>query len=134
MAAKAEGAIFSYDTLLAHAQRALASNDLVLMEGVGGAFVPLADDKLVSDWIIDLNLPVILVIGSYLGTMSHTIATVKALEVADIKISGIVMSESTDNPPDLTDSCAALSTHVSCPIIPVSRNDPHPPDLTQLLA
>ena len=47
-----------------------------IIEGVGGAMVPLDDRHTVMDWMANLQADVLVVAGSYLGTISHTLTTV----------------------------------------------------------
>ena len=65
-----------------------------LIEGVGGTMVPLNDKKTIYDLIKSLKIPVILVIGSYLGSISHTLNAVQNFTNNSIKISSIVISQS----------------------------------------
>jgi dethiobiotin synthetase len=72
------------DALGALRQRA----DVVLVEGVGGFRVPLADDYDSADLATDLALPVILVVGLRLGCISHALLTVEAIEDRGLKLAG----------------------------------------------
>ena len=56
-----------------------ARRDVLLIEGIGGIMVPLDDEHTVLDWMLVLQLPVILVAGSYLGTLSHTLTALDVL-------------------------------------------------------
>ena len=69
-----------------------------IIEGVGGAMVPLDDQHTVMDWMANLNVDVLVVTGSYLGTISHTLTTVSAMNHRHIKPIGIIVSESEDSP------------------------------------
>src|SRR5580693_4571107 len=74
MAARLEGRAIDFDALVAHSRKAMAGpEDIVLIEGVGGVMVPLNDHRTVLDWIEALEVDVMLVTGSYLGTISHTL-------------------------------------------------------------
>ena len=53
--------------------------DILLIEGVGGIMVPLDAERTVLDVMMALQLPLILVAGSYLGTISHTLTALDAL-------------------------------------------------------
>ena len=71
------------------------------MEGSGGLFVPVNNDCLMSDVIKRLNLPAIIVARPDLGTINHTLLTIRALRSLDIKILGVVISKypnKTDDP------------------------------------
>ena len=78
------------------------------MEGVGGVCVPLDDTHTVLDWIAASSLPALVVAGSYLGTLSHILSAVAALETRRIPLAGIVVSESSESPVPLEESCATL--------------------------
>ncbi len=68
--------------------------DLVLIEGVGGVMVPLDEKKTVLDWIVACGVPVVLVVGDYLGTISHTLTAVEVLRARGVDIAAVVVSES----------------------------------------
>lgn len=127
MAAEAEGKIFDADVVITHTKKTLETEPFTLVEGVGGAHVPLDDKRLIADWITAVKLPIILVTGSYLGTMSHTISSVEALNSRGIHIQGIIISETaplTDGGthPDLYHTREAIAEHVPCPIVALPRN------------
>ncbi len=89
-----------------------AQADHTLIEGVGGAFVPLNDAHTIADWIAELSIPALLVCGSYLGTLSHTIATLEALVNRRVTVTGIVISESPESPVPLAETQATLGRFV----------------------
>ncbi len=64
----------------------------VIVEGVGGALVPILENFLVADLIKLLGLPAIIVARAGLGTINHTLLTVEALQKRKIKIQGIIMN------------------------------------------
>ena len=72
------------DALAALRQRA----EVVLVEGVGGFRVPLADDYDSADLATELALPVILVVGLRLGCINHALLTVEAIERRGLKLAG----------------------------------------------
>ena len=75
LAAKNEGKYINFEELIHFCEQSINSknNDLVLVEGVGGTMVPINDKFTIMDLIIKLNIPIILTIGSYLGSISHTL-------------------------------------------------------------
>jgi len=94
MAAEAEGKTLDFDRLIADSRhRIAAAEDILLIEGVGGIMVPLDDRHTVLDWMAALNLPVLLVAGSYLGTISHTLSAVDVLTRRGLEIAALVISE-----------------------------------------
>jgi len=74
--------------------------DAVIVEGVGGLLVPVAEDYSVIDLAKDFGLPVIVVSGTRLGTLNHTMLTVTCARKAGLMVSGIIMNES--HPPENT--------------------------------
>ena len=66
--------------------------DFVVVEGVGGALVPLTRDKLVIDVAGELNLPALVVVGNKLGAINHTLLTIEAVKARKMKIAGIVFN------------------------------------------
>ncbi len=82
---------------------------LILVEGVGGVMVPLDSRHTVRDWIEQLGLPVLLVAGTYLGTISYTLTAAEALLRRDGRIAAILLNESADSPVPPEETAAAIS-------------------------
>lgn len=100
MAARQEGRNIQFADIVKFCQQAAALDpDLLLIEGVGGVMTPLTNTRTVLDLIVALQIPVILVTGSYVGTLSHTLTAVHALTSNHISIHRLIISESEDGPP-----------------------------------
>ena|ERR1700733_6342936 len=128
MAAAREARTIDFATLISFCEAASeASPDVLLIEGVGGVAVPLDDTHLVVDLISALRLPAILVAGTYLGTLSHTITAVEALVVRGIPVAAIVLNESEGAPVSLEETAAALASRLPHPIHQIPRNTAAPP-------
>ncbi len=67
-------------------------HDFMLVEGAGGLLVPLNNKETILDLIKLLKLPVIIVAASRLGTINHTLLTVKCAKQLGIKIHGIIFN------------------------------------------
>ncbi|WP_343559606.1 dethiobiotin synthase [Kiloniella sp. b19] len=63
-----------------------------LVEGAGGALVPLDDTHLMTDLMKVLGLPVVIVSRSGLGTINHTLLTLEALRSRAIEVAGVIMN------------------------------------------
>ena len=85
---------------------------LTLIEGVGGVMVPLTEDKTVRDWMVALKLPVIMVVGSYLGSISHTLTALEVLQTAGLHVQAIVISETAESSVDFAEAEAGLSPFI----------------------
>lgn len=64
----------------------------LIVEGAGGLMVPINDHQTILDLILHLNLPVLLVARSTLGTINHTVLTVEKLRLHSIPVLGVVMN------------------------------------------
>ena len=64
----------------------------LVVEGAGGALVPLNEDLLFADVFAQWGLPVIIVAGTKLGTINHSLMTIEALRARGLTIHGIVFS------------------------------------------
>lgn len=80
MAAAREDRHIDFDALVDFSRAAMQSAETVLIEGVGGIMVPLDDKYTVLDWMRALDVPIVLVAGSYLGTISHTLSALDVLK------------------------------------------------------
>jgi dethiobiotin synthetase len=77
-----------------------AGSDVLIVEGVGGAMVPLDGWHTVLDLLRWLRLPVVVVARPDLGTINHTLLTLAALRSADATIAGIVINRYPTDTPD----------------------------------
>lgn len=104
-------------------------DSIVIAEGVGGVMVPLSDEETVLDWMTALNWPVVLVAGSYLGTLSHTLTAVEAVRYRGLPLSGVVISESPESPVPLDETAQTIARFVTdTPIVPLPRCSGDPDD------
>jgi dethiobiotin synthetase len=85
---------------IAKAYRDLAGRyDFLVVEGAGGLYVPLVDnDFLVLDLARWLGLPVVVVARPGLGTINHTVMTVKTAQQAGLPVVGIIINQYPEHP------------------------------------
>lgn len=67
--------------------------DWVLVEGAGGWYTPLSAEKTYADWVIEQQLPVILVVGVKLGCINHALLTLEAIHAAGLLVAGWIANE-----------------------------------------
>jgi dethiobiotin synthetase len=112
MASSLEGQCMDVDKVIAFSQRAekkLSATEYLLVEGIGGAMVPLTYQYHSLQWMQALSYPVIVVVGSYLGAISHALTTVTALEHYHIPIAAIIITSKTSDEAILQEAtCATL--------------------------
>ena len=65
----------------------------MIIEGVGGAMSPIAEDGTCLDLARALGCPSLLVCGTYLGTISHTLTAAEAMAGRDIVLTAVVVNE-----------------------------------------
>jgi dethiobiotin synthetase len=65
---------------------------LVIVEGAGGLMVPITDDAYMIDLAAALDLPIVLVARSTLGTINHTLLSIEALGRRGLPLAGVVIT------------------------------------------
>jgi adenosylmethionine-8-amino-7-oxononanoate aminotransferase len=71
-------------------------HEIVLVEGIGGLLVPIRDNYYVLDLIRDFDLPIIVVSRASIGTINHTLLTIKYSRIMGIKVLGFIINNCTD--------------------------------------
>jgi dethiobiotin synthetase len=109
MAARNEGRAIAFEEVVDFCRRAMAARrGTLLIEGIGGIMVPLDDRRTVLDWMSVLRVPIILVAGTYVGTMSHTLTSLEVLVRRNLNVAAVVISESEASAASLDDTVATL--------------------------
>ena len=124
LAAAREGRSIDVDSVIAFCQTAVDQrHDILLIEGIGGVMVPLDAERTILDVMMALQLPLILVAGSYLGTISHTLTALDALFRRDLRVLATVISETPGSPVPLDDTVATIARFTE-PVIALPRKQP----------
>jgi dethiobiotin synthetase len=109
MAAAREDRVIDFTAVTGFCEKAAACRGHLFIEGIGGIMVPLDARHTVLDLISELRLPLLLVAGSYVGTISHTLTALHVLARRNLDIASIVVSESAASAASLDDSVAAIA-------------------------
>jgi dethiobiotin synthetase len=110
MAARREGRTVPFAEVVEFCRKTLRSHSgTVLIEGIGGVMVPLDEHRTVLDWMSVLRVPIILVTGTYLGTISHTLASLEVLARRNLDIAAVAVSESECSPASLDETIESIS-------------------------
>jgi len=132
LAAARESRSIVFDELIGFSRAAVeAAAGILFIEGVGGIMVPLDAKRTVLDWMAALDVPLLLVVGGYLGTISHTLTALDVLAQRKLTVAAIVVSESERNPVELEDTVASIARFsdgidvVGLPRLPAGINQ-HP--------
>lgn len=116
-----------FDELVAFTRRAVeAAPGRLVIEGVGGIMVPLNDRHTVLDWMVAVNVPLVVVTGTYLGTLSHTLTCLDVLARRALAVKALVVNETPGSSVPFADTLARLKCFApSIPIVGL-RHKPDP--------
>lgn len=89
-ASEREGRAVDISTIIDKFNALLKTYGSVVVEGIGGILVPIKRDYFVIDLIKELGLPVLVVTKPSIGTINHTLLTVKYALKEGIRVSGII--------------------------------------------
>jgi dethiobiotin synthetase len=130
MAARCEGRTIAFLEVVEFCRRAMAARrGVLLIEGIGGVMVPFDDRHTVLDLMSMLRIPIVLVAGSYVGTISHTLTALEVLARRNLDIAGVVVSESEASAASLDDTVATVQQFAdTIDVIGVPRLPPGTPD------
>ena len=121
LAASLEGRRIDVDQVVAYCQSAVEQRrDVLLIEGIGGIMVPLDGERTILDVMMALRLPLILVAGSYLGTISHTLTALDSLFTRDMNVLAVIVSETPGSTVPLDDVVATIGRFTQ-PVIGLPR-------------
>jgi dethiobiotin synthetase len=137
MAAAREGRRIDLGELIAFCRKqADCGEGILLVEGVGGVMAPLSESETVLDWMTGVGFPAVLVVGSYLGSLSHAMTAAKTLSAAGIEIASIIVSQSEGSPYPLDEAVSTLAGFLGpVPVValPYLADLRAAPDLTAFL-
>ena len=124
LAARLEGRSIDVDAVTDYCKAAIdARRDVLLIEGVGGIMVPLDEQRTILDVMMALRLPLILVTGSYRGTISHTLTALDLLLRRDMNVLATIVSETPGSKVPLGDVVSSLE-RFTAPVIGLPRRPP----------
>jgi dethiobiotin synthetase len=126
MAAARERRSIPFGSLVAHCRDASLRPGTTLIEGIGGVMVPLDTKHTVLDWIAALGAPALLVVGSYLGTLSHGLTAAAVLRERGVRLLAVIVSESAAQPAPAPETAATFARFVPAPVVVLPRAAPVP--------
>ena len=96
--------------------------DVLIVEGAGGWRLPIGDDfegtpRYLSEFAIERNLSVILVVGMRLGCLNHAVLSAEAIQHDGLKIAGWVANHIDPNMPMLEENIASLKALIDAPFL-----------------
>jgi dethiobiotin synthetase len=96
--------------------------DVLIVEGAGGWRLPLGIDfdgqpRYLSEFVVERNLAVILVVGMRLGCLNHAVLTAECIRNDGLKIAGWVANQIDPDMPFLDKNIDSLKTLIDAPFI-----------------
>lgn len=119
LSAKRSGQVINIRSVASSISPAEANGSAWIVEGAGGAFVPINDNELMIDLMALLGLPVLIVARTTLGTINHTLLTIGALRARQLTIAGVMMigERNSDNRAAI-ESYGTVRVHCQMPMFP----------------
>lgn len=109
VAARLEGVAIEFERLAGCFDEIQKAHDIVLVEGAGGLMTPLTDEKTNANLAFVLGLPLIVVAGSKLGVVNHTLLTVETAKALLLNVRGVIL-----NHPEEAHKSADISRDYNC--------------------
>lgn len=118
LAAREAGVLLDVAALRVPVQRILDKRAaFTLVEGAGGWRVPLAGQASLSDVVISLRLPVILVVGVRLGCINQAVLTAEAIVRDGLTLAGWVANVIDPQTARLDENLATLAERLPAPCL-----------------
>lgn len=117
IAASLEGVTIDAVPIIAAYAEIAAASDAVVVEGVGGFRVPFSEGFDSADMAVQLNLPVILVVGMRLGCINHALLTVEALVARGLVLAGWVANHVDPDMLYPDENLDTLVRHIPAPLL-----------------
>lgn len=130
------------EAITAFCQAQLAQEGITLIEGAGGIMSPLVQGFTQAQLVQTLQIPVVLVAGCYLGSISHTLTAVEAMQARGIRLASIVVSDAPESTVDMEETRESIASHVDAAlqVFTLPRISPktasiwqHVPPITEVL-
>lgn len=117
LAAIAAGVEIHLEQVAEHFKRLRARADWIVVEGVGGWWVPLNRTQTVADLAKLVGLPVILVVGMRLGCLNHAALTASALRADKVEFAGWVANQIEPGMESLEQNIVLLKERLPAPFL-----------------
>ena len=90
----------------------------LVVEGLGGLMVPVGEDWTIADLAESLELPLVIVARAGLGTINHTVLTIRVAEQAGLVPRAVVLNEHGQDPdPSWATNAAQIEDLGGVPVI-----------------
>ncbi len=115
LAARAAGVTIDPERIARSFEALRALADVVVVEGAGGALVPLDDRCDMLDVARALRLPVLMVVGMRLGCLNHAMLTASAIRARGLELVGWIANTIDPAMARIDENVATLERRLSAP-------------------
>jgi dethiobiotin synthetase len=117
LAAARAGTTIDVESIAAAYARLAALSDALVVEGAGGALVPIDVHTDMLDIAARLELPVLLVVGVRLGCLNHALLTEHAIRMRGLVLAGWVANRIDPAMAEADASVATLARRIAAPLV-----------------
>jgi dethiobiotin synthetase len=117
LAARAAGTVIELDVIAAAYSRLAERSDAIVVEGAGGALVPLTRRTDMLDVPRRLGIPVLLVVGVRLGCLNHALLSALAVDARGLVLAGWVANRIDPTMREADANVAALAERLAAPLV-----------------
>lgn len=117
IAAAEAGVQIELSVLLDTYRRVCERGDAVVVEGVGGWQVPLAERLSLPELALALALPVVMVVGMRLGCLNHAFLTARAIRADGLRLAGWIANQVESEFPRADENLATLREGLPAPLL-----------------
>ncbi|MDF0534308.1 dethiobiotin synthase [Shewanella yunxiaonensis] len=96
-----------------------AMADFCLVEGAGGWRLPLGDNRYLSETVVALAMPVIIVVGMKLGCLNHAVMTEELVRADGLQVAGWVANRAQADMARFEENLASLKQMMQSPCLGV---------------
>lgn len=107
VAAEQAGVTIRPERIIEVFQTIANQHEVTLVEGAGGLLVPLVGRYSFADLARDLGIPILVVVGSKLGALNHTLLTLHCIETRSLPLAGYILNHPTQTADDAIRTNAA---------------------------
>lgn len=98
-------------------KRIQRQSDCVVVEGAGGFLTPLNDHENLGDFVQQLELPIILVVGMKLGCINHALLTAEAIQSRKLPFAGWIANSLSTEMSFLDENIETLESRIQAPFL-----------------
>lgn len=117
IAAREAGVEFDLELIRRNFVRLADEADVVLVEGVGGWQVPLANHFTIANMAQAMDIPVIMVVGIRLGSLNHSLLTAASIRDSGVGFAGWIANIIDPQMPNIHEYLQYLEKNLDAPLL-----------------